>query len=162
MINKYPLWKYVLLAIVLIAGILFALPNLYGDHPAVQISPRTGDIPPELQSQVAETLKAGGIEEVDFRTDGNRLLALFADGETQATGHGLIDVAHSGRNTTALNLVPATPAWLRKFAEPMSLGLDLRGGVHFLMEVDTASAINSAEEKYVDEFRTVLLSLIHI
>ncbi len=156
MINKYPLWKYVLLAIVLIAGILFALPNLYGDHPAVQISPRTGDIPPELQSQVAETLKAGGIEEVDFRTDGNRLLALFADGETQATGHGLIDVAHSGRNTTALNLVPATPAWLRKFAEPMSLGLDLRGGVHFLMEVDTASAINSAEEKYVDEFRTVL------
>lgn len=156
MINKYPLWKYVLLAIVLLAGMLFALPNLYGDHPAVQISPRTGDIPAELQSEVLETLKAGGIEEVDFRTDGNRLLALFADGETQATAHGLIDVAHSGRNTTALNLVPATPAWLRKFAEPMNLGLDLRGGVHFLMEVDTASAIKSAEEKYVDEFRTVL------
>lgn len=156
MTNKYPLWKYVLLAIVILAGILFALPNLYGDHPAVQISPRTGDVTPELQTQVTETLAEAGIEDVEFRTDGNRLLALFADGETQAAAHGVIDVAHSNRNTTALNLVPATPAWLRKFAEPMSLGLDLRGGVHFLMEVDTDSAIKSAEEKYIDEFRTFM------
>lgn len=156
MTNKYPLWKYVLLAIVILAGILFALPNLYGDHPAVQISPRTGDVTPELQTQVTETLTEAGIEDVEFRTDGNRLLALFADGETQAAAHGVIDVAHSNRNTTALNLVPATPAWLRKFAEPMSLGLDLRGGVHFLMEVDTDSAIKSAEEKYIDEFRTFM------
>ena len=145
-----------LLAFVIGVGILFALPNLYGDHLAVQISPRTGDVTPQLQTEVKATLAKAGIEDVEFRTEGNRLLALFADGETQATALGVIDLAHSDRNTTALNLVPATPAWLRKFAQPMSLGLDLRGGVHFLMEVDTISAIKSAEEKYIDEFRTFL------
>lgn len=156
MINKYPLWKYLLLAVVLLAGLLFALPNFYGDHPAVQISPRTGDVTPELQAQIAETLAAGGLEDVTFRAEGDRLMALFADGEAQGKAQGLIDLEHGGGNTTALNLVPATPDWLRKFAEPMNLGLDLRGGVHFLMEVDMETAINSAEEKYVDQFRTIM------
>lgn len=156
MINKYPLWKYVLLAVVLLAGVLFALPNLYGDHPAVQISPRTGVLSADLQAQVEETLAAGGIEAVGFRTEDNHLMALFADGETQAAAQGLIEIAHSDRHTTALNLVPATPEWLRNFAEPMNLGLDLRGGVHFLMEVDMEVAISSAEEKYVDQFRTTM------
>lgn len=156
MLNKYPLWKYLLLALVLFCGLLFALPNLYGDHPAVQISPRTGDLSPDIEEAVSQTLNDGGIEEFTFRNEDNRLLVILPDGESQAKAHGLIDLGHSDRNTTALNLVPATPEWLRSFAKPISLGLDLRGGVHFLMEVDTASAIQSAEERYVDEFRTLM------
>ncbi len=156
MLNKYPLWKYLLLALVLFCGLLFALPNLYGDHPAVQISPRTGDLSPDIEEAVSQTLNDGGIEEFTFRNEDNRLLVILPDGESQAKAHGLIDLGHSDRNTTALNLVPATPEWLRGFAKPISLGLDLRGGVHFLMEVDTASAIQSAEERYVDEFRTLM------
>ncbi|MEM7256023.1 MAG: protein translocase subunit SecD [Pseudomonadota bacterium] len=156
MINKYPLWKYLLLALILVLGVLFALPNLYGDHPAVQMSPRSGDISPDLQAAVSQTLDEGGVSGYSYREDGNRLLVILPDGESQAKAHGLIDLAHGGRHTTALNLVPATPAWLRQFAKPISLGLDLRGGVHFLMEVDMDSAITSAEQRYVDEFRTRL------
>jgi preprotein translocase subunit SecD len=156
MINKYPLWKYLLLALVLACGVLFALPNLYGDHPAVQISPRSGDVSPDLEAQVAQTLDEAGISDYSFRSDQNRLMVILPDGETQASAHGAIDLAHGGRHTTALNLVPATPGWLRKFAKPISLGLDLRGGVHFLMEVDMESAITSAEQRYVDEFRSLM------
>ena len=156
MLNKYPLWKYLLLAFVLVCGLLFALPNLFGDHPAVQISPRTGELSPDIEEAVSATLTDGGVADFSFRNEDNRLLVILPDGESQAKAHGLIDLNHSDRNTTALNLVPATPEWLRSFAKPISLGLDLRGGVHFLMEVDTASAIQSSEERYVDEFRTMM------
>ncbi len=156
MINKYPLWKYLLLALVLICGLLFALPNLFGDHPAVQISPRTGDIDPQLQETVAQTLTDAGVSDFSFRAEDNRLLVILSDGESQKKAHEVIDLAVNDRNTTALNLVPATPDWLRSFAKPVGLGLDLRGGVHFLMEVDMVSAIQSVEERFVDEFRTVM------
>ena len=156
MLNKYPLWKYLLLAFVLVCGLLFALPNLFGDHPAVQISPRTGELSPDIEEAVSATLADGGVTDFSFRNENNRLMVILPDGESQAQAHGLIDLNHSDRNTTALNLVPATPEWLRSFAKPISLGLDLRGGVHFLMEVDTASAIESSEERYVDEFRTLM------
>lgn len=156
MINKYPLWKYLLLAAVVLAGLLFALPNLFGDDPAVQISPRSGVLAPELEGDIRKTLTDGGIEEFTLRPDEDRLLALFVDGDAQLKGRDLIQQNHSDRNTVALNLVPATPDWLRAIAKPMGLGLDLRGGVHFLMEVDIASAIKQAEAKYIDDFRTFL------
>jgi preprotein translocase subunit SecD len=156
MINKTPAWKYLLLAIVIVAGILFALPNLYGDLPAVQISPRTGDLDPTLPERVEATLTEEGVEGFTVRQDGNRLLVLFEDEETQLRANDLIDLEFGGRNATALNLVPATPDWLRGFAKPMYLGLDLRGGVHFLMEVDMQTAIAKSQEKYVEEFRTML------
>lgn len=156
MINKTPVWKYLLLALVIAAGILFALPNLYGDMPAVQLSPRTGELDPGLAEQVETTLSDAGLQGFTVRPDENRLLVLFEDEDTQLQANDLIDAEFGGRNSTALNLVPATPDWLRSFAQPMYLGLDLRGGVHFLMEVDMVTAISKSQEKYVDEFRSFL------
>ena len=156
MINKYPLWKYLVLAAVVAMGCLFALPNLYGDDPAVQISARTGDLDPGLEQQVESTLENAGIEGFRFRPDEGRLLVLFEDGDSQVRARDLIQRDFSNRNTVALNLVPATPDWLRAIGKPMGLGLDLRGGVHFLMEVDVAAAINQTEAGYIDEFRTFL------
>ena len=156
MINKYPLWKYLVLAAVVAMGCLFALPNLYGDDPAVQISARTGDLDPGLERQVEATLENAGIEGYRFRPDEGRLLVLFEDGDSQVRARDLIQRDFSNRNTVALNLVPATPDWLRAIGKPMGLGLDLRGGVHFLMEVDIAAAINQSEAGYIDEFRSFL------
>ena len=156
MINKYPLWKYLLLAAVVMAGCLFALPNLYGDDPAVQISPRNGVLAADLESGVRSTLEQAGVEDFRVRVEDERMLVLFADGDDQLKGRDVIQQNHRDRNTVALNLVPATPAWLRSIAKPMGLGLDLRGGVHFLMEVDIAAAITQAEAKYIDDFRTFL------
>ena len=156
MINKYPLWKYLFLAAVVAMGCLFALPNLYGDDPAVQISARTGDLDPGLERQVEATLENAGIEGFRFRPDEGRLLVLFEDGDSQVRARDLIQRDFSNRNTVALNLVPATPDWLRAIGKPMGLGLDLRGGVHFLMEVDIAAAINQSEAGYIDEFRSFL------
>ena len=156
MINKYPLWKYVLLVLVLITGLVFALPNLYGDSPAVQVSARSGDVAPGVEAEITAVLKQDGIEVASFRREDNRLLAIFADGDAQLRAKDLIDAELGGGHTVALNLVPATPEWLRKFAKPVSLGLDLRGGVHFLMEVDMETAITTSERLYVDTFRTFL------
>ncbi len=156
MINKYPLWKYLLLAAVILAGCLFALPNLYGDDPAVQISPRSGVLAADLQNGVRNTLENNGVENFRLREEDGRLLVLFANGDDQLQARDLIQQNHGNRNTVALNLVPATPAWLRSIAKPMGLGLDLRGGVHFLMEVDVAAAVTQAEAKYIDDFRTFL------
>lgn len=156
MINKYPLWKYLFLALVVSAGCLFALPNLFGDDPAVQISPRNGVLATDLEQNLRTTLEGGGVTDFRLREDDGRLLALFTNGDDQLKGRDLIQQNHSNRNTVALNLVPATPAWLRSIAKPMGLGLDLRGGVHFLMEVDVAAAITQAEAKYIDDFRTFL------
>ena len=102
------------------------------------------------------TLENAGIEGFRFRPDEGRLLVLFEDGDSQVRARDLIQRDFSNRNTVALNLVPATPDWLRAIGKPMGLGLDLRGGVHFLMEVDIAAAINQTEAGYIDEFRTFL------
>jgi len=88
MINKYPLWKYLLLAAVVFIGCLFALPNLYGDDPAVQISPRSGELAPGLADDVRTTLEDGGVTDFTLRPDDGRLLVLFKDGDTQLNRNG--------------------------------------------------------------------------
>ncbi len=152
--NKYPLWKYVLLAVVLLAGFLFALPNLFGDFKAVQVTPRDGQLDPSVRFTVVEALKEAGLSDVELREDDNRLLALFTRDDDQLKARDAIDNAlESRQNIIAMNLVSAAPAWLRSFAKPMYLGLDLRGGVHFLMQVDMEATIKSAEERYVSDWR---------
>jgi preprotein translocase subunit SecD len=155
MINKYPLWKYALLIVVIVAGALFALPNLYGNDPAVQVSPRRGDISIGLRDDALKLLETNNIEVKSADVEDNRLTVRFANEEDQLIGRDLMAEAFVD-NTIALNLVPATPEWLRDIAKPMYLGLDLRGGVHFLMEIDMDTALQQTEEGYIDSFRNYL------
>lgn len=154
--NKYPLWKYLLLGLVALVAILYALPNLYGDDPAVQLAARSGELEATLADDVASTLEAADIGEFDSYVDGNNLIVRFADTEAQLAGLDILDRAFGDRHTLALNLVPATPHWLRNIAQPMYLGLDLRGGVHFLMEVDMQTAIAQTMERYQPDWRSAL------
>ena len=159
MVNQYPIWKYIVIVAVLLAGLLYSLPNLYGEDPAVQISVRSGamDIA-ETTRRATELLEQGGVETFEIEPQGERLLIRFASSEEQLTGRDLLEGNALGGNfLTALNLAPATPKWLRSLnAAPMYLGLDLRGGVHFLMQVDMETAVAQAEERYVSEIRTYL------
>ena len=156
--NKYPLWKYILLAVVALVAIVYALPNLFGDDPAVQISSRTGVASDTLQSDVDTELKKNGFENYQSYMDSEVLVVRFENTEEQLRANDLLSIAFGDRHTIALNLVPATPAWLRSFAQPMYLGLDLRGGVHFLMEVDMESAMRQALERYQPDWRSLLRS----
>ncbi len=159
MVNKYALWKYVVLLAVLLGGVLYALPNLYGEDPALQISARSGALDtPAIRNQAAELLRGEGIEPIGIDVHPERVLLRFSNPEQQLAARDLLsEEALGGNVVTALNLAPATPDWLRALnAAPMYLGLDLRGGVHFLMQVDMDSAVAQAEERYVSEIRTYL------
>jgi len=154
MTNINPLWKILLLAVVLLSGALFALPNLFGSDPAVQVSGRNTPLNEDSISVVKDTLAEAGFSEVEFREKGERLLALFNSEDEQIKARDVLQAAFDRNETTvALNLESASPGWLRGIAAPMNLGLDLRGGVHFLMEVDMQAAIDSAEERFVSDWK---------
>lgn len=154
--NKNPLWKYILLAVVALVAFLYALPNLFGDDPAVQISSRSGVLSETLESDVGATLKDNGFSDFQTYLESEVLVVRFKNTEEQLKANDILSVEYGNRNTIALNLVPATPPWLRSIAQPMYLGLDLRGGVHFLMEVDMESAIKQALERYQPDWRSLL------
>ncbi|HFC54183.1 MAG TPA: protein translocase subunit SecD [Gammaproteobacteria bacterium] len=156
--NQYPLWKYLLIALIVIVGVIYALPNLYGEDPAIQISPaRSVKLDDSVQRKVLEALEKGGITPKRTEYGEQRMLLRFADTEVQLEANDLVRDALGPGYTVALNLAPATPGWLQSLnALPMYLGLDLRGGVHFLMEVDMATALSQALERYLGDFRTAL------
>ena len=143
-----------LLATVLLMGALYALPNLFGSDPAVQVSGRDADLSAQDITRLSKILADGGFVDPEIREEPNRFLALFSSEDEQIRARDVI-AAELDPNEfiTTLNLEPASPKWLRGIAQPMNLGLDLRGGVHFLMEVDMDSAINSAEERYVPAWK---------
>jgi len=150
MTNTNPIWKTLLLAVVLLLGILYALPNVFGSDPAVQVSGRTAVLTEQEMDRLERLLASNGFTDTEIRREDDRFLALFKSEDDQIRARDVIAESLDENNyTTTLNLEPASPPWLRSVAEPMNLGLDLRGGVHFLMEVDMVSAINSAEERYV-------------
>jgi preprotein translocase subunit SecD len=154
--NQTPLWKLLLVAFATVVGLIYALPNLYGEDPAVQVSSRTLALE-ELQPRSVEALRVAGLTPTRAEVEEDRLVLRFADTEQQLKA---LDVVREGLpqgTGVALNLVPSTPAWLRSLnALPMYLGLDLRGGVHFLMQVDMVAAVAKAEERYVSDLRTEL------
>ncbi len=156
--NKYPLWKYLLIVIVIVPGLFYALPNLYGEAPAVQVSgTRTTKVDSAVVMRMERTLSGAGISWVASVLDEQGAKFRFADTETQLRAKELLQEELGDRYVVALHLAPATPAWLSKLgAAPMYLGLDLRGGVHFLMEVDVDDAIKRAEDRYVRDVRTAL------
>lgn len=158
MINQYPLWKSLLIALVVLIAAIYALPNLYGEDPAVQISTaERGEITPATQSRVKSILEQRGIPFKSVEQEGGKLLARFNRTEDQLKGMDWIRQELGDQYITALNLAQTTPEWLRGVGgEPMYLGLDLRGGVHFLMEVDMDEAITKAEQRYVSDLRVIL------
>ena len=158
MINQYPLWKYLLIAVIVITGVIYALPNLYGEDPAIQISPaRSTQIDESVHQKVLKVLEQNDIAPLRVEYAEQRMLLRFSDTEIQLKANDLVRETLGGSFTVALNLAPATPGWLQSLnAAPMYLGLDLRGGVHFLMEVDMETALTQALERYVGDFRTTL------
>ncbi len=156
--NKYPLWRYLLVLAIVVPGFIYALPNLYGNDPAVQISAtRTTKVTAATLTQAEQVLKQAGLAYISSQIDEQGIKIRFVETDAQLKARDLIQKNLGENYTVALNLLPATPRWLAFFsAKPMYLGLDLRGGVHFLMQVDMVSAIKKAEERYVDDLRQLL------
>lgn len=155
--NRYPLWKNLLVAISLIVAIVYSLPNLFGESPAVQVTTSKTHlkIDQELLERVEEGLKQEGIAYNAIFLDANGVKVRFANPDTQIKAKDVLSQMLGSDYVIALNLLSQSPAWLTSInALPMYLGLDLRGGVHFLLEVDMESALTQAAERYVGDFRS--------
>jgi preprotein translocase subunit SecD len=160
MVNRYAPWRYILLILVIAIGAVYAAPNLYGEDPALQITHRVNLVDEGELNNIKSLLEAGGIEYRSAELDGNNVLVRFASEDAQLRAATQVrDALHASdrRYSIALNLAPATPDWLAALnALPMYLGLDLRGGVHFLMEVDMEAAIEKSLERVAGEFRSFM------
>ena len=156
--NRNPMWKNVLVIAVIFLGGFFAMPNLYDKDAAVQVSAgRYGKVDLALMSKVESALKAQSVAYIGAELQGDRLLVRLADSTTQLKAKKILDETIKGDYTIALNLASTTPSWLSGMgAEAMNLGLDLRGGVHFLMDVDMDAAIKKTLEGLASEFRGLL------
>ncbi len=160
MVNQYAPWKYILLSLIVLLGLLYATPNLYGEDPAVQISHRVNLVNEEELAYITDLLRNERISYRSIELETGHLLIRFDSEEQQLRAVTQIRELLSDidkRYGVALNLAPATPDWLSNLnALPMYLGLDLRGGVHFLMEVDMDSAIEKTLERLAGELRTFM------
>ncbi len=157
MLNQYPLWKYIALIVALVLGTIYALPNVFGEDPAVQVSHRSESLAQENLLSIEQTLAGSDIAIKSSELLEGRALIRFDDENTQLKAAEVLKSSLDKQHLVALNLAPATPDWLRMLnAAPMYLGLDLRGGVHFLMEVDMAAAIRRLEEALLSDIRSHL------
>ena len=162
--NRYPIWKYAIIVIALVVGILYTLPNFFGEAPAVQVSAAKVAVKVDSNTQalVEEALKTAGLTADLVTLDGASIKARFGDTETQlkakdAIQKALIPDAGNAGYVVALNLLSRSPAWLTALhAFPMYLGLDLRGGVHFMLQVDMQAALTKRAESLAGDIRTSL------
>ncbi|MGQ9685440.1 MAG: protein translocase subunit SecD [Thiobacillaceae bacterium] len=157
--NRYPLWKYVVIAVALAVGLIYTLPNFYGEVPAVQVSPvrTTEKVDSALLKRVESALGQAGITSRGLAMDARSVKVRFHDTDTQLKAKDALQQALGPGYTVALNLLSASPDWLTAIgALPMYLGLDLRGGVHFLLQVDMPKALEKAAERYQGDIRTLL------
>jgi preprotein translocase subunit SecD len=157
--NRYPLWKYALIAFTLVIGFLYTLPNFFGEVPAVQISPVRASAKTDtaLLARIEKTLKDNGVAYSGEELKGNSIKLRLATTDLQLKAKDLLAASLGDQYSVALNLVSASPAWLSAInARPMYLGLDLRGGVHFMLEVDMAAALDKAASRYQNDFRADL------
>jgi len=152
--NRYPLWKNLLVLIAVVGGGLIALPNIYGDDPAVLVSRQDQGGISEVEADTARrALALAGIEALGVRQRPGSLLIRFDSVESQLSARDLLMEQLGAGYILALDLVPRTPDWIAALGlKPMSLGLDLQGGVHFLFEVDTESVVAKRVESYADDF----------
>ncbi len=159
MANTFPKWKYYFLAITLLIGIIYAIPNLYGEDPAVQITGLKGKpVNQETIDLIDALLQKADIKPKSIQIENEgALLVRFSDPEMQLKAKEVIRKGLSEHFSVALNLAPVTPAWLQSLgAKPMKLGLDLRGGVHFLMEIDINSVMQRRVEGYYADMPKIL------
>ena len=157
--NRYPTWKYILVAVIILIGLLYTIPNFYGESPAVQISATKATVKadPALLKQVEATLQLANIKYNGLYLDASGVKVRFDNTDDQLKAKDKL-IANLGKDySIALNLLSQTPNWLLAIgAKPMYLGLDLRGGVHFLLQVDMKAALDKAAESSVGDFRTTL------
>jgi preprotein translocase subunit SecD len=159
--NKFPLWKNAAVVIALVLGVIYTLPNFYGQSPAVQVSAQgvTPKVDATVEAKAEEALRAAGVAWTRSTLDDSGLRIRFADPDTQLKARDVVDRALNPEGAqpgyvVALNLVPNSPRWLSDIgALPMYLGLDLSGGVHFLLQVDMKAAITKRLDSYASEIR---------
>jgi preprotein translocase subunit SecD len=162
--NRYPVWKYAIIVIALLVSALYALPNVFGEAPAVQVSVAKASMKLDVAAlaRVEEALKSAGITADAVTLDGASIKARFANTDTQLKAKDAIQKAlnpdaAAPAYVVALNLLSRSPAWLSALhASPMYLGLDLRGGVHFMLQVDMQAALSKKAESLAGDIRTVL------
>lgn len=159
MLNQYPAWKYALIAFILALGTLYALPNLYPDDFAIQVTGTQSTTQPDeaLRERIAVELGQTGIEPKSVVLEDKMILVRLNTGEQQLAARPVVQRILGDNYIAALNMAATTPEWLRSLgAGPMKLGLDLRGGVHFLLQVDMEKALSQRLQVYESEFKTVL------
>jgi preprotein translocase subunit SecD len=157
--NQYPMWKYLLILAALLAGLIYTLPNFYGESPAVQVSPLRSSLKADdaLLARVGAILKTASLNPELVELDGHSVKARFADTDSQLKAKDVLVGQLGDDYVVALNLLPRSPQWLGKLnALPMYLGLDLRGGVHFLLQVDMKAALNKALEAATGDIRSAM------
>jgi len=158
--NRYPAWKYVVIGIALLVALIYAAPNLFGEVPAVSVSGKraTALVDQALRDSLTNALKAANVAPTEVEGSDQAVRFHFADTDAQLKARDVIqDKIDKASYVAALNLVPNTPHWLQAIgAKPMYLGLDLRGGVHFLLQVDMKSAARKAVDRYVGDIRALL------
>jgi preprotein translocase subunit SecD len=157
--NRYPVWKYVVIALAVLISAIYAAPNLFGEIPAVQVAGAraTVKVDADLRKSLEEALAAANVPLVGADQEENALRFKFADTDTQLRARDAIQAKVGPGYVVALNLVPNSPHWLQVLgAKPMYLGLDLRGGVHFLLQVDMKGATNKALERYLNDARALM------
>lgn len=158
MLNRYPLWKYLMVVLVILVSALYALPNIYGEDPAIQITGARGaSVDMSTLDAVTEVLEKENLPKKSIALEDGSILVRFLDTDTQISARDAINSELGKDAIVALNLAPATPEWLDAIgATPMKLGLDLRGGVHFLMEVDMDAAMEKLVGQQEEAFRSEL------
>lgn len=158
--NRYLLWRYVLLILLILVGVIYALPNLYGEDPAIQISAKEElPITAELEKRIASNLAHRGISYQSFQRTTNAILVRFPNTEDQIKAKDIVQETVGADYSVALNLAPCTPKWLQAIgAKPMRLGLDLQGGIHFLLDVDVDAIIKDQESRDAHSMATALHS----
>ncbi|HAT8971621.1 TPA: protein translocase subunit SecD, partial [Legionella pneumophila subsp. pneumophila] len=145
--NKYPLWKNLMLIVIAVIGFIYAIPNLYTENPVVQISAGTDEDTETIKNQVESILKNANMDYKSLVVERDGVEVVFSSTDSQLLARDVIKNSLGSDYTVALNLAPSTPAWLEAIhADPMKQGLDLRGGVHFLLEVDVESVISRRYE----------------
>src|SRR5687767_11077438 len=157
--NRYSLWQYLIIAAALVVGFIYTVPNFFGEVPAVQVSPAKATLKADtaLLGRVEETLKKGNVAVNGVFLDATSVKARLADTDTQIRAKDLLQAQLGEDYVVALNLLSNNPQWLAAIgAKPMYLGLDLRGGVHFLLQVDMRAALTKKMESFVNDIRTTL------